>query len=704
MSSAQKDTVHLDSLLNVYEDKGIPVADRRDAYYEYLSQQYLFSNPDTFEILATELINFCNQNEDHFGVITVNKGIAISYAVRGDTKEAKKRFRENVITSRLHGFVTEQANNLINVGNCDIILNRNRSAVDNFSSAMAIYEAVEKSCTETCEPTRSILRRTYFNLIRAFVNLDEPSEAQKYKDKIDNLTQRSSLPIPSFTNSYLLSFVDYKNGNLEEALDILKKQVLDKKDQLDEIYLYPTALNLAGNIKLEQNQLDSAYYYLSKARQTFTEYQDSVDRLSIEYTKDTFDKNIVDNYASFGNFYLLKKDYRRSLVNLNQGLEIAQKGKFLFESSPIYEMLAELHTKIGNHRKSNEYTIRYYQILDSIKHNKDEDLFFSLEEKYEYEKEIIEQKLTLQEESRKLSWTRFFLTGAVVLILGLGLVGYILYSLNSRLQKTKDELLFKNKSIQENNAIIDHQNELLKNQNSDLENFAYVAAHDIKSPLTNIQSYVDLFYNKYRDVIKENDHEIFSFIINDTKRLSNMVSSILDISTLTDNLPPKEKVDLNDLIRIVFAQQEAQIKKLEVDVKLTKTALPALITHYPLMLQLFINLIGNSIKFSKKDATNEIAINYQNLDNNTLEFRVADSGIGLDKNKIPKLFSMFSKHHSAKTHSGSGIGLATCRKIVEFFGGDIRIESELDKGATVIFTIKARQLADQTYEAISYTT
>jgi PAS domain S-box-containing protein len=225
--------------------------------------------------------------------------------------------------------------------------------------------------------------------------------------------------------------------------------------------------------------------------------------------------------------------------------------------------------------------------------------------------------------------------------------------------------------------------EELKRSNAELEQFAYVASHDLQEPLRMITSYVQLIEKHYKDKLDKDANDFIHFAVDGANRMQTLIYSLLDYSRI-NRIKPFESIDLDDVLQEVMKDLSVSIK--ESKAKIIWDKLPEIYGDKVLIGQLFFNLIANAIKF-KGDRTPEINISYKKLNGNYV-FAVKDNGIGIKKEYCEKIFVIFQRLHSKDKYPGTGIGLAICKKIVERHEGKIWVESELNKGSTFYFTIK----------------
>ena len=239
------------------------------------------------------------------------------------------------------------------------------------------------------------------------------------------------------------------------------------------------------------------------------------------------------------------------------------------------------------------------------------------------------------------------------------------------------------------NARVELENKAkeLERSNAELEQFAYVASHDLQEPLRTISSYVQLIAERYKDKIDKDANEFIDFAVDGSNRMRLLINSLLEYSRV-NKIKPFEWVEPVEIIEDVLQDMKDQV--VESGAIIDYTELPKIYADPVLIGQLFQNLIGNAIKF--RDGKNpEIKITGKK-ENGEVLFSVKDNGIGIKKEYDDKIFVIFQRLNSREKYPGTGIGLSICKKIVERHGGKIWVESEPDKGATFYFTIKTTLL------------
>jgi PAS domain S-box-containing protein len=225
----------------------------------------------------------------------------------------------------------------------------------------------------------------------------------------------------------------------------------------------------------------------------------------------------------------------------------------------------------------------------------------------------------------------------------------------------------------------------LRRSNAELEQFAYIASHDLQEPLRMVVSYSELLAQRYQGQLDERADKYIRYAVDGARRMQRLVADLLAYSRVGSQGRPLEPVDAAQTVQRVQAALRAQI--LETRAKITATALPTVLADPTQLEQLFQNLIGNAIKF-RSDEPPEVSISARR-ERQFWRFFVRDNGIGIDMQYAERIFQMFQRLHERGRYEGSGIGLAIVKRIIERHGGQITLESRLGQGTTFSFTLPA---------------
>jgi light-regulated signal transduction histidine kinase (bacteriophytochrome) len=238
--------------------------------------------------------------------------------------------------------------------------------------------------------------------------------------------------------------------------------------------------------------------------------------------------------------------------------------------------------------------------------------------------------------------------------------------------------------LQELNKDLEVQTKALAVSNEELEQFAYVASHDLQEPLRMVTSFMAQLEKKYGDVIDEKGKRYIEYAVDGAKRMRQIILDLLDYSRVGKMDDQKEDVDLNELlkgIQILFRKQMEDKKAM-----LRITPMPVVHSFVAPLQQVFQNLIGNALKFTKSNVPAMIRIGSEDL-GEYWKFSISDNGIGMEIEDLEKIFIIFKQLNSKEEFPGSGIGLAVTKKIIEKQGGKIWVESQMGYGSTFYFTL-----------------
>ena len=225
--------------------------------------------------------------------------------------------------------------------------------------------------------------------------------------------------------------------------------------------------------------------------------------------------------------------------------------------------------------------------------------------------------------------------------------------------------------------------ESLERSNKELEQFAYVASHDLQEPLRMIASYTQLLAKRYKGKLDSDADEFIRYAVDGANRMQMLINDLLDYSRVGTRGKEFAMTGFDAILGKTLRDLSKRVE--ESGAKVTIDPMPSLIVDSGQIGQLFQNLISNAIKF-RGDTPPQIHISSAKNENKWI-FSVSDNGIGIAPEYSTRIFEIFQRLHTKEEYSGSGIGLAICKKIVERHGGKIWIESEPAKGTTFYFTI-----------------
>lgn len=235
--------------------------------------------------------------------------------------------------------------------------------------------------------------------------------------------------------------------------------------------------------------------------------------------------------------------------------------------------------------------------------------------------------------------------------------------------------------------VLAKQSERILRANADLQQFAYVTSHDLQEPLRTILACTEMFLRKSADKLDTGERELLGFVTSAARRMTAMIADLLSYARTIDEDLPVTAVPITEVLEWACNNLRVAIETCDAQIRYDKTVLPVVAGNKVALLQLFQNLLGNALKYRSAEPPRiDITAERQN---GMWLFSIADNGIGIAPAYHDKIFGLFQRLHTNQEYSGTGIGLALCRKIVQTHGGRIWVDSELGRGAVFKFTLPA---------------
>jgi len=257
------------------------------------------------------------------------------------------------------------------------------------------------------------------------------------------------------------------------------------------------------------------------------------------------------------------------------------------------------------------------------------------------------------------------------------------------LQGTIEEQNRLKSELEQNQTKLESSLNQLEQKNSELEEFAYAASHDMKEPLRMVRSFLKLLNDRYIDLIDERGKKYIHFAVDGAERLNVFIDDLLEYSRVGRMYDSFEGVDVGEVAKDVAKVYKKD--KLYSRAIINCGELPTIHAVPVSVKMLFQNLIGNALKYQRKGMVPEISVSCEDI-GEYWKFRVSDNGIGIKKEYFDQIFQIFNRLHSNDVYSGTGVGLAICRKITEQHGGTIWVESSEGKGSDFFFTFPKSDL------------
>ena len=271
-------------------------------------------------------------------------------------------------------------------------------------------------------------------------------------------------------------------------------------------------------------------------------------------------------------------------------------------------------------------------------------------------------------------------TGEVIGVIGVSMDVTERKLAEEELKKHRDHLeeLVNERTMELDNAIIG-----LKRSNQELEQFAYVASHDLQEPLRMVSSYTQLLERRYKDQLDQDARDFIFFAVDGANRMQHLINDLLDYSRVTTRGKPFVKLDLSTVLGHAIANLQKKVQ--ETGALIVNDDLPFVYGDEVQLVRVFQNLLDNAMKFRGADPP-RINVSAKTIDDK-IQISITDNGIGIDKIYSDRVFTIFQRLHTKVEYPGTGIGLAICKRTIERHGGKIWFESEPGKGTTFYFTL-----------------
>jgi PAS domain S-box-containing protein len=275
-------------------------------------------------------------------------------------------------------------------------------------------------------------------------------------------------------------------------------------------------------------------------------------------------------------------------------------------------------------------------------------------------------------------------TGEVIGVIGVSMDVTERKLAEEELKKHRDHLeeLVNERTMELDNAIIG-----LKRSNQELEQFAYVASHDLQEPLRMVSSYTQLLERRYKDQLDQDARDFIFFAVDGANRMQHLINDLLDYSRVTTRGKPFAKLDLSTVLGHAIANLQKKVQ--ETGALIVNDDLPFVYGDEVQLVRVFQNLLDNAMKFRGTDPP-RINVSAKTLDEK-IQISITDNGIGIDKIYSDRVFTIFQRLHTKIEYPGTGIGLAICKRTIERHGGKIWFESEPGKGTTFYFTLNFKK-------------
>jgi light-regulated signal transduction histidine kinase (bacteriophytochrome) len=254
----------------------------------------------------------------------------------------------------------------------------------------------------------------------------------------------------------------------------------------------------------------------------------------------------------------------------------------------------------------------------------------------------------------------------------------------SKVERANAELVRENRERRQTERALTERSIELARSNADLEQFAYVASHDLQEPLRMVSSYVQLLERRYKGQLDPQADKYIGYAVEGARRMQGLIGGLLEYSRAGLDTAEPGRVSADASLDLALASLRSVFE--ESGAVLQRDPLPMVVVDGAQLAQVFQNLLTNAIKFRRPDAPPNVHVSAERRERECV-ISVRDHGIGLDTQYADRIFMIFQRLHGPKEYPGTGIGLAVCKKVIERNGGRIWVESTEGEGATFHFTL-----------------
>ncbi len=466
-----------------------------------------------------------------------------------------------------------------------------------------------------------------------------------------------------------------KTKEYQKALDEFEMALALVEKHKSE-YILGTVFYSKAYCQMELGHLDDAMINFERALEIYEEEGNinyaAYCRLFIARIKfiKTKDSGLLSEYQ-----------YASDIGKLNDDIELQQHSA---------SAMAEAHTILGQYKEANTDLIIANQLKDSIT---DKELLLqlrSLNEKHRFESE--KEKLEIKKSKEVLSNKVAYRNKIIGLLMGLMFIvivsGLLIYKSYVTVSAAKQKLIANNTALQRTEARLSESNKEMQKYidlNVELEQFAYIASHDIKAPLRTIQSFTNIIKKKYYAEAEDNFKVYFDFIQKGTNSLNRLIDDLLEYSKSSTKKLNIEQFQFRDLLDEVIELLDFSLTQVNGKIEIINCDFQINADQIKLK-QILQNLLSNALKFIDESRLPRVVVEATHDTDHTI-ITIKDNGIGVEEKNFEEIFEKFAQLNSKSKYDGTGLGLAICAKYVKEHNGEIYMSRNTDHGVTVTFTV-----------------
>ncbi|MEM7368888.1 MAG: tetratricopeptide repeat protein [Bacteroidota bacterium] len=658
LSTSQGRNVNLDSLQQI-----LPTVEGQEKIKVLVRLAYMLHKKETdkAEVYVRESLELCYQTNDLYFM-------ALSYDLLGriSHRQDKKLIAADCFEKGIEAITQVENQPLLTAvlyHSYGLLLSSKEEynkALPNYLKAKSIHENIK---------AYKQLGQLLANLGTLYLRIKE------YDKAIETLRQLIDLEEDMGPGGYKLIVQGWNVlGTVYEKLNLYDRALECYNEALEMVPKTPSRIAQMGTL----TSLFSIYVKKHQPKQARDYYEQAFSIASEE--ENTYWLQRL--HSIYGNFMMEKGNHQEALAQFQKSMEYAKildKKKLLMELhndfAEVYEHLEQYQTAYQHHKISQELQDSLFSEIKTIQ-------LAEIQAKYDLQK-MEEEISNLRREEEFSRVQRYGLLIILSCFLAALAALYSRYRIRHRslflLEEQHRQIEHKNLQLEQQSLDIQEKNRKLGEINQELGQFAYAASHDLKQPLRTISSYLDLLKKRYQPELDKDAKDFIQYASIGAKRMEKILKDLLNYSQVGRSQMHKEAVDLNQVMEQIQYQLALQIA--ETHTKIQYDDLPTVQARPTEMVQLFQNLISNSIKFRAPGRKPYLFIGAEKTPDEFL-ISIADNGIGISEDFEKNVFEMFERQYSQDQFEGSGIGLALCKKIMDYNEGRIWFKTIDGKGTT----------------------
>lgn len=606
------------------------------------------------------------QNGDSNGICLATSGIALNYDLGEQYDSALVYYYMALKLADKRNDLSLKANTLNRLGTIFLTWGNYQEALNYYLKSLQGFETLLDS---------SGLSKVYNNLGIIYFDFGEYDNALQYYEKsylIDSLSSNITGQA-QLLNNIAITYENFEQVNNAKA-NYQRSIVLAK--QVNDYYQLAITYGNMGQLYLDAGEFSKAKTCYNKTK--------------ANYLLANSDIGLAETDIMLGDLYYAEENYEEALKYYFRGLEVVESLGLTNDQLNAYSGIDASYYALGNYDQAYDYSNLYWFLNDSIFNLKASNQLAMLQQGYQIQKknqEMEVQDILLREQQKRIRRQGFVVALLFVIIIISLIFAFLLFRQHKLRMSAFSQLIIRNKEILQNRAALILAKEKAEESDHLKTSFLMNLSHELRTPMNGIIGFTDLLQNSKVPVNEQKTY--LSYISTSSKQLLKVINDIIDIASIeTGQLElSKENCNLHDLFSGMFITLQVEAKEMEkgdIGIEYLEPENAGqyhLQTDYRRLSQVLYNLIINALKFTDEG---KISFGFEAINNSILKIKVADTGIGIERDKFDLIFERFRQvdDGTSRQHGGSGLGLAICNELVKKMNGRIYLESEIGKGST----------------------